>query len=389
MCQEPLHAQKVLTIPKGKVHWAHYDTLFVEEEKNPAYLKVCPKLTYAHVNPTNTLKMRVKLATQVFSRSVAKGLEFYSSRAVPGLHDVTATVDFTQRMNSLFDALNRQVPKEGLKRGCKDFSVLESSLKWLNEWEQMVVDGKIPNTSFLTQSTADGFRVTIMSALGLSNYLLNECGFTYVLTGKMNQDVLERFFGIIRQAGGQNEHPTMPTFLQLYNMLSVYSLLKPPKFGNCQTELGQEAPCLTLAELTSAFKDESPGESKLQELRKRLDGYVSEELEWEAIYDHSYALAEVVDCIVYYVTGFVCRKLLNSTTCETCKLGLARPVAHSQVPEAALVNCKTLGKLIHPTTNIFVLLRAAEVEFQKNCTQRNAYELTIDHILDNNWLSFP
>ncbi|KAH9371887.1 hypothetical protein HPB48_019331 [Haemaphysalis longicornis] len=122
--------------------------------------------------------MRVMLATQVFSHSVAKGLEFYSSRAVPGLHDVTATVDFTQRMNSLFDALNRQVPKEGLKRGCKDFSVLESSLKWLNEREQMVVDGKIPNTSYLTQSTADGFRVTIMSALGFSNYLLNECGFT-------------------------------------------------------------------------------------------------------------------------------------------------------------------------------------------------------------------
>ncbi|KAH8032437.1 hypothetical protein HPB51_025206 [Rhipicephalus microplus] len=154
----------------------------------------------------------------------------------------------------------------------------------------------------------------------------------------MNQDVLERFFGIIRLAGGQNEHPTMPTFLQLYNMLSVYSLLKPPKFGNCQTELGQEAPCLTLAELTSAFKDESPGKSKLQELRKRLDGYVSEEPEWEAIYDHSYALDKVVDCIVYYVTRFVCRKLLNSTTCETCKLGLARPVAHSQIPEAALVN---------------------------------------------------
>ncbi|KAH8025845.1 hypothetical protein HPB51_012877 [Rhipicephalus microplus] len=253
-----LHAQKVLTTPKGKAHWAHYDTLFVEDEKNPAYLKVCPKLTYAHVNPTNTLKMRVKLATQVFSRSVAKGLEFYSSRAVPGLCDVTATVDFTQRMNSLFDALNRQVPKEGLKHGCKNFTVLESSLKWLNEWEQMVVDGKIPNTSFLTQSTANGFRVTIMSAFGLSNYLLNECGFTYVLTGKMNQDVLERFFGIIRQAGDQNEHPTMPTFLQLYNMLSVYSLLKPPKFGKCQT--GQEAPCLTLAELTSAFEDESPGE---------------------------------------------------------------------------------------------------------------------------------
>ncbi|KAH6947068.1 hypothetical protein HPB50_016987 [Hyalomma asiaticum] len=361
-----LHAQKVLTTPKGKVFWAHYDTLYVEDEKNPAYLKVCPKLTYAHVNPTNTLKMRVKLATQVYSRSVAKGLEYYSSRSVPRLYDVKATVDFTMRMNNLFDALNRQTPKEGLKPGCKDFAVLESSLKWLNEWEQMVVDGKILNTSFLTQSTAEGFRVTIMSALGLSNYLLNECGFRYVLTGKMNQDVLERFFGIIRQAGGQNDHPTMPTFLQLYNMLSIYSLIKPPKFGNCQTEVGQEAPCLTLSDLTSAFKDESHKETKLQELRKKLDGYIGEELEWESICDHSYASAEVVDCIVYYVSGFVCRKMLKNTKCDACKLGLASRVSHSEKPEAALVNCKTLGRLIHPSTNIFVLLRATEMEFQKN-----------------------
>lgn len=83
-----------------------------------------------------------------------------------------------------------------------------------------------------------------------------------------------------------------------------------------------------------SFKDESQGESKLQELRKRLDGYISEELEWEAIYDPSYALAEVVDCIVYYVTGFVCRKLLNNAMSDTCKLGLASSrVSHSQKPK--------------------------------------------------------
>lgn len=70
-------------------------------------------------------------------------------------------------------------------------------------------------------------------------------------------------------------------------MLRVYSLLKTQKFGNCQTELGQEAPCLTLADLTSAFKDESQGESKFQELRKKLDSFISEELEREAVYDHS------------------------------------------------------------------------------------------------------
>ena len=44
---------------------------------------------------------------------------------------------------------------------------------------------------------------------------------------------LQRFFGTIRQAGCANGHPSFITFLQLYRMLSVYKLLKPPKFGNC------------------------------------------------------------------------------------------------------------------------------------------------------------
>lgn len=38
---------------------------------------------------------------------------------------------------------------------------------------------------------------------------------------------------MIRQADGPNDHPTGPTFLHLYRILSLYSVLKPPKYGNC------------------------------------------------------------------------------------------------------------------------------------------------------------
>jgi len=33
--------------------------------------------------------------------------------------------------------------------------------------------------------------MTISSTIDLSNYLLNQCGFSYILTAKMNQDCLE------------------------------------------------------------------------------------------------------------------------------------------------------------------------------------------------------
>lgn len=92
--------------------------------------------------------------------------------------------------------------------------------------------------------------MTILSAIDLSKYLLETCGFKYVLTAKFNRDVLERFFGIIRQAAGQNENFSMPTFLQPYNMLSIYSLIRPPKLGNCEVQNANEPQFLALSDFT-------------------------------------------------------------------------------------------------------------------------------------------
>jgi hypothetical protein len=38
-----------------------------------------------------------------------------------------------------------------------------------------------------------------------------------------------QLFGSIWQANGPNDHPITITFLQVYKLLSVYSILKPPK----------------------------------------------------------------------------------------------------------------------------------------------------------------
>lgn len=132
----------------------------------------CPKLALSHLLRLNTGKMRYKLATQVFSRSVATGIKYYSSRWVPGLQNVKATVDFPLKMNDWFEALNWNHPKEGLRLGGKDLRVLASSLHWLNTWKRELVSGKISRESFLTESTDEGSRVTILSATELSKFVV-------------------------------------------------------------------------------------------------------------------------------------------------------------------------------------------------------------------------
>lgn len=329
-----LYDKKVLMKDGKLIRWSCYDALFVADSKHCGERRVCLKITYNHVNLSKMLKMRVKLATQIFSNSVAKGIMFYAQKGAPRLTNAEPTVQFTVFLNDLFDALNRRFPAEGLKLGCKDFSVLEAASVWLDSWETEVVKGEISKDVFLTQSTAEGLRVTIKSVRELSVYLLKECGYKYVLTAKMNQDPLECFFGIVTQAGGQNEHPTFPTFLQLYRMLSLYSLLKPPQFGNCTTTGNKQASVVTLADLRNIYSDSSSQHpAKLDQLKEKLDGLI-EEGSWECddLFDFDDSDATVVDCIVYYVTRFVSRKVGSCTCCTSCKEALAGKKRHYKCP---------------------------------------------------------
>ncbi|XP_072145361.1 uncharacterized protein [Dermacentor andersoni] len=386
-----LYDKKVLKKGGKFIKWSCYDALFVADTKNATEQRVCPKLTYNHVNPSNMLKMRVKLATQIFSNSVAKGILFYERRGAPRLVNVEPTVEFTIFMNNLFDALNRRFPGEGLTIDCNDFKVLERASDWLDEWEEEVTKGEIPQDLFLSRSTAEGLRVTLKSARELSIFLLKKCDFRYVLTGKLNQDPLECFFGVIRQAGGQNEHPTFPTFLQLYRMLSLYSLLKPPRFGNCSASEKEQYGVVTLADLKNAYNSSASKElNKLHQLKERLDGLIDEgSWECDEVFEYDNNDASVVECIIYYVTGFVSRKIFNQTSCTTCKKALEGQKGSSKVPEAELVNCKTRGRLTHPNMHLYRLFMEAEEHFSKYANLGDAYDKTIDAVLENFTFTFP
>lgn len=65
----------------------------------------CPKLTHSHIRPNNFEKMKVNLAVQVLSHSVASGME---TDIALGLLPTAATytVEVIRNFNNLFDMLN-------------------------------------------------------------------------------------------------------------------------------------------------------------------------------------------------------------------------------------------------------------------------------------------
>lgn len=383
--------KKLFVINGMHVKWTDYENLFAADTQHPLHLRVCPKLTSSHIYPYSPgEKMRVKYMSQLFSNATASGLKYYSRRNIKGLEETEGTIEFTLMMNNVFDALNRKFPAEGIRINSPDFDTLEKGLAWLNSWEKELSTGRICEDNFLTRSTAQGLRVTLMSTIALAEYLLHPCDFDYVLSAKFNQDSLEKFFGIIRAVGGQNDHPTMPTFLQLYKMLSVYSLLKPPKFGNCEARASEEKPYITFEDFKNTFtyKDNTA----VADLKKKLDSLINEE-SWECddVIEHDYGMAEVVECIIYYVSGFVARHFSKFLTCLVCKGALMASEVNpiSNFPVADLVNCKTRGKLVHPNIHLHKLLSTVEHYLAQNITSPSVFEDTLFDLIENHQFSFP
>ncbi|KAJ3655332.1 hypothetical protein Zmor_014467 [Zophobas morio] len=186
-----MYNQPHLVTPFGKILWSYYEALYELDKKNPGNLRVCKKLSYDHINPTNFLKMRVKLATQIFSNSVADGLTIYKERNPSVIDDnVKPTIQFTKFMNSLFDVLNRKCYLDGIYNDSKDFDILQKGLQFLDEWEDLKVKGYITEREGLTSNTLEGLRVSIQSTIDLTTLLLSK-GYKYVATAKINQDPLE------------------------------------------------------------------------------------------------------------------------------------------------------------------------------------------------------
>ena len=68
--------------------YRYVEILYEKDQKNEN--RLAPKLTEAHINPNNFQKMKVKLATQLLSRTVA----------------AITTANFILCMDSLFDIIN-------------------------------------------------------------------------------------------------------------------------------------------------------------------------------------------------------------------------------------------------------------------------------------------
>lgn len=133
----------------------------------------------------------------------------------------------------------------------------------------------------------------------------------------------------------------MLTFPQLYSTLTLHSLLKLPKLGKCKAQ-EDEVPLLDFAASKNVFKSRTSDTYKqpIAELQTKMDELaMPDKWKCENILPADDSMPEVVDCIVYYVTGFLSRKIRQMFSCTVFRDPLS--ARRNRASEVALTNSNT------------------------------------------------
>ncbi|KAH8019232.1 hypothetical protein HPB51_018459 [Rhipicephalus microplus] len=290
-------------IGEHRINYDHYRVL--QEVDGKEQLRIVPKLTAEHVCPDNMRKMSVKLAVQI-------------------IQDFMIILDLTERNH--------------VEKG---------------------------TAMFASQVTMESLRVTLSSILELTNDLLAK-GARYVLTGKLNQDPLERFFGITRSLEVTKDHPTILSFSHIYRLLSLYTPVKASIAGNVQEE-----PTLILATVQETMKQGKKQQlATYEKLRETISAKISEvclpgissasHSGPTPLPDHGYALPAVQECVVYYLCGYIVHSFLKHVNCAACISSIQS--TNTKFPASLLTLAREFrnGSLKHPSTELYTMLKRVE-----------------------------
>lgn len=173
-------------------------------------LTISYKLTRFHLDVQGPHRQKVRPAVQIFSNTVSKAILYCGEKGLmPSTSSWKTTAATIKVFNDWFDLLNSRhkmtdhCPEKyafGVELASQQ-SVLDNMLHLINSVRVGKHKRLIPFQK--------GIILTSRSLKELYDYLkLNYSDFQYILTYRLNQDVLENFFSYIRGMGGANDHPS-------------------------------------------------------------------------------------------------------------------------------------------------------------------------------------
>lgn len=346
-----------------QIKW-HYLVLLQElQEKEGLHLR--NKLRKAHIY-FQKQKMKVRLAVQSMSKSVADAIDF--CREVLQLREFDGsegTSNFIRIFNDIFDILNsRKIQEPELKKK----ALCENNASFILEYSEEAIEYinalKLPSGIFLVNSRRNVGFVGLIAALRNMSVLYKrfiETGILkFIPLYKTNQDPIELFFAAVRMGLGHNNNPTVKQFIARYKKLLFRCQLRDGGIGNC-------LPLEQIALLNVGNVD------PLQEINSTVDRTTMLDpvsvsdfgvLDQKFLDDHGYAsdpakLTDYARHVIEYIAGFVVFKICQTLHCTQCTEAL-----QGDFSPLSLINYKTRGFLKVPSKSVVEICLKAEKELR-------------------------
>ena len=183
------------------IRWQYVEEFYELDSSLP--IRMAPKLTRKHIDLPPFSAMRVKLATQVLSHSVAAGITYLCSLGKMD-EDAIHKANFIEKMDCLFNVFK----SSGLSNANKFRTAIQSSnnhFRFLGECSQWFFNLK-PAGKDKSLPCLHGWQLNIASISRLWAALRSEYSLKFFITNRLNQDCRENFFSVL----GQGWPPRQP-----------------------------------------------------------------------------------------------------------------------------------------------------------------------------------
>lgn len=301
-------------------------------------------------------KMKVNLAVQMFSNSVADAILYCKNDLQMAEFDgAEPTVEFCRRINNIFDILNTRnyLSKSPYNKPISNFSkqeiiiYIEDSIKYLESLQCLEKKPKIGLRSIIKSERKTGFIGLIVSLTSLCNLtkeLISTGQLSFILSYKFSQDHIEMLFSAIRARGGYNNNPTVAQFEAAYKAIIIHAEVKSSSNANCMA-----------LDDTSVLRVSSVKKNKEDQQKELLDllctAGTNDIDDVLTVYQHN----AFIDDIVAYIAGFVVKKLKKNILCLVCAAELESESSGSQ-----LLDRKNRGGLVKASNSVIQICRIGE-----------------------------
>lgn len=308
---------------KRVASWKDVRNFYEFNNNQNGLFNLIPKITDEHINPDRR-KMKVNLATQVFSGTYGRNMYLCSKRKQLSNNDCIGTAAIMLFFNDVFDSVNGDGVLEpdkltgSLTRESKHFKFWDYAIKMLDTmtFTENLKTGK-PNKSNVLKH----FMTTLKGLREISERLF-QLGFQSIPLRQLNQDGLENHFSIIRSLCGSNTKPNARDFRCAYSTSMLNNLLSDHSLhANCEAD--KDTPMLENLRILFTDEKDKLTQKNPQCLTQEPDK--ENNLGVESILDNEIDLSELgfpEDEALNCISGMICKKLIKKTKCVACSVSV-------------------------------------------------------------------